>query len=213
MKPIDCGNVVVTTRHTALVEYLREIGLISADTPVLPHVKSPEEVEGKVVVGPCPLHLAAHAASVVHVPIRWDHDDRGRELTLDEIRKRAEPALEFRVLLECQGYLAEMRTRRVNAQIEAKYGPGDWADAVLRAWVAEHKLVPVSGSGGVTAVTTDAAEVMVRLAQLPPVPFEKLERRDVSLYGGVPNLRVHLVHPAGTHTHSSTWTFAGREYA
>jgi len=95
------SNAIVITRHAALIQYLREIGLIDDDTPVLPHIHSAEEVKGKTVIGPCPLHLAVHARSVVHIPIRWEsRDERGSELTIEQVRERADEPLEFRVSAE-----------------------------------------------------------------------------------------------------------------
>lgn len=79
---------VVVTRHGSLVEYLIEIGLIEADTPVLAHV-SEDDVRGKHVVGVLPLRLAATAASVTEVPLALTPEDRGQELSIERIREIA----------------------------------------------------------------------------------------------------------------------------
>lgn len=82
-------NTIVITRHTALVAYLREIGLIDDTTPIIPHCSDPEQIRGKIVIGPIPLHLAAHAECIINIPLKLDQGDRGRELSLEEVRARA----------------------------------------------------------------------------------------------------------------------------
>lgn len=61
-------ETVIVTRHAAFVEYLREIGAVPRDAFVIPHV-TPERIRGRHVAGSLPLHLAALAASVIHVPL------------------------------------------------------------------------------------------------------------------------------------------------
>ena len=60
-------NTIVITRHPALVEYLAEINLIPAGTPVISHA-TPADVQGRHVIGVLPLSLAALAESVTEVP-------------------------------------------------------------------------------------------------------------------------------------------------
>jgi len=81
-------ETIVVTRHEALVKYLREIGLIDENTPVIAHA-TPEQVRGKHVIGVLPLHLAALVAQVTEVPLRVPPELRGQELTLEQIRKYA----------------------------------------------------------------------------------------------------------------------------
>ena len=77
-------DVVIVTRHPALVALLRERGI---EGRVLTHA-SPEDVRGRHVVGVLPLHLAA-LADLVTVPVmELRPEDRGRELTLEEVRER-----------------------------------------------------------------------------------------------------------------------------
>lgn len=84
---------IVITRHPALVEYLREIGMIDESTAVSPHVNSPEEIAGKHVIGPCPLRLAAHAEQITEIPLTMPAELRGVELTLEQMRQYVgEPA-------------------------------------------------------------------------------------------------------------------------
>ncbi len=79
---------VVITRHQALVAYLREIGLISPTDNVLSYAAA-EDVRGRDVIGVLPLRLAALAASITEVPLRVPPAARGRELSLDDVRRLA----------------------------------------------------------------------------------------------------------------------------
>lgn len=94
-------ETVIVTRHPALVEYLDEQGIAPTRTPtgtlVLAHVADPAAIRGKHVIGVLPLHLAAQAAQVTEVPLRLDAADRGRELSLDELRDRAGTPVTYRV--------------------------------------------------------------------------------------------------------------------
>lgn len=81
------ARTVVVSRHTALIEYLREIGLIGADdVRVISHA-TPDQVRGAHVIGVLPLHLAALALSVTEIALDVPPDCRGRELTLEELRR------------------------------------------------------------------------------------------------------------------------------
>lgn len=89
-------DTVVITRHSALAEYLREIGLISHDARVLAHA-SVEDVKGKRVIGVLPMRLAAFARRVIEVPLELTPEDRGKELSLDRIRQIAGSPVEYSV--------------------------------------------------------------------------------------------------------------------
>lgn len=93
--------MVVVSRHAGLVDYLREIGLIDAATPVLTHATA-EDVLGKHVVGVVPLHLAAAAALVTEVPLDLPFKLRGMELSADQVRLHARPPVTYRVTVELQ---------------------------------------------------------------------------------------------------------------
>jgi hypothetical protein len=86
-------EIVVVTRHPALVEYLIENGIIDQHkTTVVTHA-TVEQVKGKHVVGVLPLRLAAMAACITEVPLIVPPEMRGVELTVEDIRKFAgEPA-------------------------------------------------------------------------------------------------------------------------
>ena len=88
MNTTSPNNTVVVTRHESLVEYLREINLISEDTPVISHA-NPEQVQGKDVIGVLPLSLAVLAHSVTEVPLALAPEDRGKELSLERVKEIA----------------------------------------------------------------------------------------------------------------------------
>ena len=87
---------VVVTRHPALVEFLRELGLITGDEPVVTHA-APNDVQGKHVIGVLPLALAALAASVTEVPLALEPGDRGKELYVERLREIAGAPVTYRV--------------------------------------------------------------------------------------------------------------------
>src|SRR5690606_14436643 len=88
---------VVVTRHNALVDYMREIGLIDETTPVYQHVRA-SMIEGKQVLGALPLHLMAVAAKVTVIPLRnLPYHLRGQELSLEEVRMYAGPPVTYEV--------------------------------------------------------------------------------------------------------------------
>lgn len=78
------GKILIT-RHPALLEYLQEMGLVQAGTPVIAHA-SAGDVKGKDVFGVLPLHLAAVANSVTEVTLDIPAEKRGCELTLAEVK-------------------------------------------------------------------------------------------------------------------------------
>src|SRR5690606_29837639 len=87
----------VVTRHNAIVDYMREIGLIDETTPVYQHVRA-SMIEGKHVLGALPLHLMAVAAKVTVIPLRHlPYHLRGQELSLEEVRMYAGPPVTYEV--------------------------------------------------------------------------------------------------------------------
>lgn len=88
---------VVVTRHNALVDYMRETGLIDETTPVYHHVRA-SMIAGKHVFGALPLHLMAVAAKVTVIPLRnLPYHLRGQELTIEEVRMYAGPPVTYEV--------------------------------------------------------------------------------------------------------------------
>lgn len=88
--------MVVVTRHPALVEFLREQGVLTAGARVVAHA-TPEDVAGQHVVGVLPLRLAALAASVTEVPLNLPAELRGQELSLEQVRQYAGAPVTYRV--------------------------------------------------------------------------------------------------------------------
>ena len=92
-------NTIVVTRHKALIEYLIETGMVTAETPVLSHVNA-EDVEGMHVIGVLPLHLAALAATVTEIPLDIPAELRGKELDLEQVRSFAGDPVKYSVRKE-----------------------------------------------------------------------------------------------------------------
>lgn len=89
-------ETIVVTRHTALVDYLQEIGLVPAGVSVVAHA-TPEIVKGKHVIGVLPFHLAALAACVTVVTLNLPAEKRGVELSLEDVRKFADKPVTYQV--------------------------------------------------------------------------------------------------------------------
>ena len=92
MKKID----LVITRHPALVDYLREQGIVTGDVEVISHA-SPEIVEGKHVLGVLPHSLSCLTASFTEVPLRIPAELRGKELSVEDLRKYAGSPVTYHV--------------------------------------------------------------------------------------------------------------------
>lgn len=75
---------VLVTRHEALVEYFKELG-IKFDK-VISHATE-EDVRGNDVYGVLPLHLASLANTVTTVDMNLPVEMRGKELSLEDIKK------------------------------------------------------------------------------------------------------------------------------
>ncbi len=92
-------NIIVVTRHPALVALLQERGEIVDGVEVIAHVDDPEILRGRVVYGVLPMHLAAVADEMREVPLKLSYPEmRGRELSLEEIRSIAGPTRRYRVV-------------------------------------------------------------------------------------------------------------------
>lgn len=75
---------VLVTRHEALVEYFKELG-IKFDK-VISHATE-GDVRGNDVYGILPLHLASLANTVTTVDMNLPAEMRGKELSLEDIEK------------------------------------------------------------------------------------------------------------------------------
>lgn len=89
-------ETIVVTRHAALVGLLIERGLVAEGTPVISHA-TPEQIEGRHVIGVLPLSLASIAASVTEIPIALTPELRGQELDLETLRRIAGEAVTYTV--------------------------------------------------------------------------------------------------------------------
>ena len=79
---------VVVTRHPALLEYLQELGMTTAETAVISHA-SPEAIRGLHVCGVLPHSLSALTESFTEIPLSIPPELRGVELTLTQLRQYA----------------------------------------------------------------------------------------------------------------------------
>ena len=87
-------ETVIVTRHAGLVEWLAQRGITGA---VLTQVKR-SDIEGKIVVGALPLHLAALAAEVVAIDMpNLTAEQRGRDLTPAEMDEAGASLARYRV--------------------------------------------------------------------------------------------------------------------
>lgn len=96
------GNKLIVTRHPALVELLRERGIVDRDVQVIAHATA-DEIQGKHVFGVLPLSLAAEAARVTEIELRLTPELRGKELDLQTLREIAGPARTYVVTREGEG--------------------------------------------------------------------------------------------------------------
>ena len=82
-------ETVVVSRHPRLVDYLKQEGWVSPDTPFIEANARPDDVQGKHVFGVLPMWLAAKAVLVTEVFVNppWDWRGAGKQdLTIEEIR-------------------------------------------------------------------------------------------------------------------------------
>ena len=87
---------VIVTRHNGLVQYLLEIGLADSSTQVISHA-SPDAIRGKHVCGVLPHSLSCLCESFTEVPLKLPAELRGVELTLEQVRCYAAPAVTYKV--------------------------------------------------------------------------------------------------------------------
>mgnify|MGYP000384626105 CR=1 FL=1 len=75
------SNLIVA-RHAGLVEWFRRRGI---EGECITHVSYPEQIEGKIVFGVLPIHLAALTDMVIAVEMWMTPKQRSRELSADEM--------------------------------------------------------------------------------------------------------------------------------
>lgn len=86
-------RTIIVTRHPGTIEWLKRRGITGE---VIAHA-TPDQVEGAVVYGVLPMHLAALAAEYWAVEHASFAMDRGRELSADELDARAARMVRYSV--------------------------------------------------------------------------------------------------------------------
>lgn len=79
---------LVVTRHSGLVDYLVDEGIVDESVEVREHVDR-QDVEGLDVIGVLPIHLAVATSSYTAVPLHYPPEYRGKELSAAEVREYA----------------------------------------------------------------------------------------------------------------------------
>ena len=87
---------IIVTRHPALIEYLKEVGLADQNTEILEHA-TPQNVMGKHVCGVLPHSLSCLTASFTEIPLSLPAELRGVDLALEQIRQYAGKAVTYTV--------------------------------------------------------------------------------------------------------------------
>lgn len=89
-------KTLVVTRHGAFVEFLLNQGVVEpGNFEVVPHVVESEVADRVVVTSGIPLHLAAICKRVVTVPLHVPPEFRGKELSVEEVERFAQPVQSF----------------------------------------------------------------------------------------------------------------------
>ena len=90
---------VIVSRHPAAVEFIRRsLGAVEWDeAPVLASATA-EDVDGAIVAGNLPLHLAALAAEVIAVEFDSGSAPRGTEYTLEDMEASGARLVRYRVV-------------------------------------------------------------------------------------------------------------------
>lgn len=105
---------IIVTRHPHLAAVITERGIAPEGTPVLEHATGPD-VDGKHVIGILPTHLAARAASVTAIPMRWSLEQREAlqrgDLDLEATREAACDPLRYVVQRVGRGGIDQERPR------------------------------------------------------------------------------------------------------
>jgi len=80
---------LIVTRHSGLVEFLREKGLVANGCEIISHVTDKKILINKVVAGVLPLALAVYCDTFIEVALDLPSEMRGKELTCAGVRKYA----------------------------------------------------------------------------------------------------------------------------
>jgi hypothetical protein len=79
---------LIVTRHPALLQYLKEIGLADEDTKILSHA-TPMDMFGEDVCGVLLRNLSCLCDSFTEIPLNLPTGLCGVELSIDQIRQYA----------------------------------------------------------------------------------------------------------------------------
>jgi len=90
------NNTVIVTRHLALVEHLRLIGIATDTSCVIEHATR-ADIEGKDVVGVLPLSLCCYTNSITEIPLSLPLELRGKELSIEDVQRFAGAPVTYRV--------------------------------------------------------------------------------------------------------------------
>jgi len=187
-------NTIVVTRHPALVELLRERGLIGDDVRVISHA-TPQDVQGKHVIGVLPLSLAALAASVTEIPLTLSPELRGKELDLETLRQVAGEAVTYQVTVVPPP--AQAAAKEEVTLLLRKSQNGRWGQALVGPQAAGTPGIEFSYSGHVwPGYTYEAAgeAAGVEIYRLIPAPgkFVLAARQDITPVTGCEGVRMDL---------------------
>jgi putative CRISPR-associated protein (TIGR02620 family) len=75
----------IITRHLGLFQWLELRDLVASNAVTITHVENPSQVEGKVVAGILPLHLAAKCKRYFQVLMNVPKEKANQELTPEEM--------------------------------------------------------------------------------------------------------------------------------
>ena len=98
-KPPFRSNLVVISRHSGAIEWLREEFGIEG-IPIISGNAIPEDVSGKWIIGNVPLALACHALNGIIFAIEFTGTPpRGQEFSANDMRAAGAHIVEYRVSL------------------------------------------------------------------------------------------------------------------
>jgi putative CRISPR-associated protein (TIGR02620 family) len=87
---------LVVTRHPALLQHLKDLGVVTDKTQVISHA-TPDDVKGLNVCGVLPYSLACLCTTFSELTLNIPQGIRGQELSLDELKKYAGPLITYKV--------------------------------------------------------------------------------------------------------------------
>ena len=85
---------LIVTRHQGLVEVLSEMGITGK---VISHATL-SDVQGKTVIGVLPMHLAAQTLMFGEVTLQLSPEQRGKELSAQEVRSAMKDGISWYVV-------------------------------------------------------------------------------------------------------------------